>query len=357
LANPKLNPTKVTNMILATASAQSLDASQKSRSGERFWETQDRSLLTAVVSIAVKAIAAVSPHEVLTFERLNMVRAMLNQPEKELRDWVKRIVGEIGTTNGMPLLEYAALPDSTRGCVAASVGALLEPFVQPPLCWITQPELNRPSIELQSVFTKGKVIVVNTANAEDALEMLPIQMLLAMAWSQLVLARPRLDINQTRPVWTVIDEAARVISSRGDPASDIMDMARSSRCGVILAFQNLSALHASLGNSYAVHRLVALAANHVYLANNDPVTAAQAAVTLGTRRKYRLHREVHLSSPPPLLFPDEFDDREEEPASGLMVPTEEPMLPAAELAKLKPGEMWLVIAGQVHHLQADVTTS
>jgi type IV secretory pathway TraG/TraD family ATPase VirD4 len=351
LADQKLSSTQIINMILSASLVMGQE-SRMGRSGDRFWEQADRSLLRALVTLARQPNAQFLNQEPLTFGKLQALRVSLSQSDKEILAWAKGLVECIGLDEALPLIEFATLPTNTRSCIVASCGSLLDPFCRAPLSHVLQPNSKRPEADLQSIFEEGKVIIVNTAHAENALELLPAQVLLAAEWARLVLARPRRQGNQVRPVWTVIDEAARVITPYGDPASDIMDMARANRVGVILALQNLAALHA-MGNPNAVHRLAALAANHFYLANTDPVTAAAAAASLGSRRVYRLHRTVADILPPPLLFPR--DKTPEPPATGVLVPSWEPTLPPEKLAQLKRGEIFYRVAstGEIGSVQAD----
>lgn len=352
LADTKLSSTQMANLILAGSTVIAQE-SRMGRGGDRFWEQQDRSLLRGLIALARRADPQLLVQEPLTFGKLQALRVNLSQPDKELLEWAKTLAESIGFDEAMPLIEFAALPANTRACVVASCGSLLDPFCRLPLNQVVQPTAQRPEADLRSIFEEGKVVVLNTVHAENAQELLPAQVLLAVQWARLVLARPRLTGNQVRPVWTVIDEAARIITPFGDPASDIMDMSRSSRVGVILALQNLAALHA-MGNPNAVHRLAALAANHFYLANTDPVTAAVATSSLGSEIKYHLHRTVSQSLPPPLLFPDD-QIAAKESATGVLVPTAQPVLPPDKLARLKTGEIYYRLAGsgEVGHLHAD----
>ena len=339
LANPKLTSTQITNMILAASTVVGQDI--RMGRNERFWEQQDRSLLQALVTLARQPDEEWLLNNPLTFGALQKLRERLILSDKDVLAWAQRVAARIGLADGMPLLEFAALPGSTRACVVSSTGSLLDIFCRPPLSNVIQPQAKRREADLSSIFEDGKIIILNTARAESALELLPAQVLLAWEWARLVLARPRLGRNQVRPVWTVIDEAARVITCHGDPASDIMDMARASKVGVILALQNLAALHA-LGNPNAVFRLVGLASNHFFLSNTDPVTAAVAVASLGTKDEYQFHRTVTPALPPPLLLPCRRPIQRSEP--GILVPSTQPVLPPGKLARLKPGEIYYRIS-------------
>ena len=272
LANPKLTSTQITNMILAASTVVGQDI-RMGRS-ERFWEQQDRSLLQALVTLARQPDEALLLNNPLTFGALQKLRERLILSDKDILTWAQQVAARIGLADGMPLLEFAALPWSTRACVVSSTGSLLDIFCRPPLSNVIEPQAKRREADLSSIFEDGKIIILNTARAESALELLPAQVLLAWEWARLVLARPRLGRNQVRPVWTVIDEAARVITCHGDPASDIMDMARASKVGVILARKIWRHCTPSeIPNS--VFRLEGSASNHFFL-NTDPVTAAVA---------------------------------------------------------------------------------
>ena len=59
------------------------------------------------------------------------------------------------------------------------------------------------------------MVLVNTAHAEHASELLPVQLLLKLDFYRRVLSRPRTDTNQTRMVWLFIDEFNRIFSAQG----------------------------------------------------------------------------------------------------------------------------------------------
>jgi type IV secretory pathway TraG/TraD family ATPase VirD4 len=351
IGDPKLSPAQITRMILSASTV--LGQESRMGRGERFWELQDRSLLAALAALARHANAELLIPPPITFGQLHQLRARLSQADGDLLKWVAGVSKTISAAEVVPLIEFASLPNNTRACVVASCGSLLEPFCRRPLCGVVEPNPQRREADLRSVFESGKVVLLNTSHAETAVELLPAQVLLASEWARLVLARPRLGGNQTRLVWTIIDEAARVITSYGDPASDIMDMARASRVGVIIALQNLAALHA-MGNSSAVHRLASLSANHFFLSNTDPITAAVAATSLGSAYEYQLHRTVAPSWAPPLLFPKKAS-KANVSAVGVMVPALRPVLPPEKLARLKPGEIYFRIStGEIGHVRADL---
>lgn len=351
LGDPRLTAPQIVRMILSASTVVSQE-SRMGRSGDRFWEQQDRSMLRCLVMLVRNAEPEMLVKSPLSFKKLQDCRAMLTQPEKEIMQWAQRMAKKIGPDEAMPLLEFAALPNSTRACVVSSVGSLLDPFCRSPLKEVLEPDAKRKELDLSQIIENGKVVVVNTTHAENSLELLPAQILLAAEWARLVLARSRTARNQTRLVWTIIDEAARVITSYGDPASDIMDMSRASRVGVILALQNLAALHA-LGNPNSVHRLTSLAANHFFLSNTDPITAAVASASLGSRREYQLHRTASPELPPPLLFPDRELATAVAP-KGVLVPVNLPVLDPGKLARLKVGEIYYRLAnGDIGSVQAD----
>jgi type IV secretory pathway TraG/TraD family ATPase VirD4 len=356
----RLSPGQIAAMILAAASTLGQDASSRVKMGERFWETQDRAVLTAVVALSRHALAVSSPGEKLTFGHLQRFRALLSQPEKELRKWASELVRDVGQSEAMPLAEWAALPETTRSCVAASIGTLLHPFGSPPLRSVVQPESGRRTFDLREIFELGKVVVVNTAFAESALELLPAQCMIKAAFTRLALSRYRWADNRSRPCWLIIDEGARVYTAHADAEcneTNLMDMSRSSRVGMIWACQNLSAL-LSFGNEHLVAKFAGLCANHVFLSNTCPACAALAARSLGTKLKYHVHRSREKDLPPPMLFPHR-RMRHAESRSGILVPSEAPRVSPAQLARLRTGEMWLRLAhtGEVHHIQADVSAA
>jgi type IV secretory pathway TraG/TraD family ATPase VirD4 len=353
----QLSPVQTANMILAAASTMGQESTNRARAGERFWELQDRALLTALVALSRQALAAEGSGESLTFQHLHQCRELLTQPESQLRQWAAQLAVEIDFAESITFLEIAALPDTTRTCIVASIGSLLQPFVCDPLRAVLQPAPNRSPVDLRNIFEQGKIVVINTGFAENALELLPAQVMIKTAFARLALSRTRWAKNVSRPCWLFVDEGARCYTAHADSEAsetNLMDMARSNRVGVIWCAQNLSAL-LSLGNEHLVNKLGALAATHIFLANTCPATAALAARSLGTETQHHLHRAVGKSLPPPLLFPRD-GERAPESDLGVMVPYEAPILPASKLARLKPGEMWLRLghSGEIHHLQADV---
>lgn len=353
----QLSAAKVASTILAASATLGQESSNHAKAGERFWEAQDRALLGALVALSRHTLAERVPSEELTFEHLQQCRRVLAQPEKRLREWATDMVTELGFAEGMPLLEMASLPESTRSCVIGSLGSLLQPYVCDPLRSVLQPHPGRSPADLRNIFEQGKVVILNTAHAEYALELLPAQVLIKSAFTRLALSRSRWAKNTSRPCWLFVDEGARCYTAQADSdasEANLMEMSRANRVGVIWATQNLSAL-LSLGNEHLPDKLAALAGTHVFLANTCPACASLAARSLGTERRYELHRTVENAVPPPLFFPSH--QTLISPGSrGVLVPSEVPRLTASAMARLRPGEMWLRLAhtGEVHHIQADV---
>ena len=355
----RLSPGRITAMILAAASVQGQDAASRTKVGERFWEAQDRALLTAIVAATRHLVAAEHPRDQLTFEHLQRFRSQLVQPDRELRAWATELVRQVGQSEVLPLAEWAGLPESTRGCVLGSLGGLLHPFSCHPLRAVIQPERGRPGFDLREIFEQGKIVLINTAFAESALELLPAQCLIKATFTRLALSRYRWARNRARPCWLIIDEGARCFTAHADSESsetNLMDMCRSNRVGVLWAAQNLSAL-LSLGNEHLVNKFAALCGTQIFLANTCPATANLAAHSLGPEAEALPEPPRENGLPPPLLMLPDQQPRVTEARSRPLVSLDRPRVPAAKLARLKAGEMWLRLAhtGEVHHLQADVS--
>lgn len=175
---------------------------------------------------------------------------------------------------------------------------------EPPLSLVVNPSADRPEADLDKIIAEGAVVLVNTAHAENAAELLPVQLLLKLDFYRRILSRPRANTNQERPVWLFIDEFNRVFSARGDSEANFLESARSSRCGAILATQSLSGLLCR-GGPYLEDKLTSLMNNQVFLANTDLVTIAWAERCLGTKTTHGLHQSVEAPLPPPLLVPSD----------------------------------------------------
>jgi hypothetical protein len=169
----------------------------------------------------------------------------------------------------------------------------------------------------------------------------------------MVLARPRLPVRQDNQVLVVLDEYTRMLTTHDAQSSEhvVMEQARSSKFSFVLACQNLSGLEA-IGGHVIVDKIMALASNFCFLANNCPATARLAQRVLGTKQTFRRHESVVSQPPPPLLFPDASPTSEKTVTHTVLVPVEEPVVSAAELSQLKTGEAHIKLAdGTIHRIQ------
>jgi type IV secretory pathway TraG/TraD family ATPase VirD4 len=353
IGNPSLSASQVAHLLLSAAVQFGPEPERRARSGERFWELADRSLLTAMVSTCRRALEVSSEgHQALRIQHLNQLRPMLSKPDKELRQWASQLAAELEGPAGNAWLEFAALPEgTTRPCIAASVGAVLQTWAEPPLSLVVNPSADRPEADLSKIISDGTVVLVNTAHAENAVELLPVQVLLKLDFYRRVLARPRTPTNQERPVWLFIDEFTRVFSAQeGDSEANFLESARSSRCGAILATQSLSGLICR-GGQALVDKLTALTNSQIFLTNTDPATIAWAERCLGTRTVHRFHQTVEPSLPPPLLVPgDRIRPARKAKQLGVRVPCKEPRV---DLTRLKTGELWIRTPSIVKRILTD----
>jgi type IV secretory pathway TraG/TraD family ATPase VirD4 len=339
IGNPALSAAEVANLLISAAAQVGPEPENRARSGERFWEQADRTVLAAMVSACRHALAlSTEGSQKLRIDHLLKFRRMLSRPAKELREWAGQLASELDSSAGTALLEFAALPEgTTRPCIAASIGAVLQAWAEPPLSLVANPAADRPEADLGRIISDGAVVIVNTAHAEHAAALLPAQMLLKKDFYSRVLARPRTNSNQERPVWLVIDEFNRVFSPQDDSEANFLEAARSSRCGAVLLTQNLSGLAHRAGGTQIVDKLVALTNTQIFLQNNDPLTIDFAHRSLGTKTVHRFHEAVDATLPPPCLFPPK-RVRTRTLRTGVKIPI---LVPVADLPRLKTGELWI----------------
>lgn len=213
------------------------------------------------------------------------------------------------------------------------------------------PGPGRPELDLGSIVSQGKVVLLDVADAENAAELLPAALLAKSCFARMILSRRRTDVNQTRPVFALFEEYQRVMTPQPDsPACEAnwMDTCRWCGCGVVLCTQSLSALHAKAPGA-VVDQIVSLCSAKVFLASTDPATQAWAARSLPGKWTHRVQRTVTKISPPPLLFPRDYHENESE--RRVLVPFRE----SPSLEGLKPGTMLLRQRnGTVQRIETDL---
>jgi hypothetical protein len=263
----------------------------------------------------------------------------------------------VGPDAGASLIEFAALPHNTRQCVATSAGTVLAAFGRTPLREVLNPQPGRPEINLTSIIQEGKIVLLDLADAENAIELLPAAVMIKTHFARLILSRRKLEINQARPVFVVMEEFQKLMTPQPDSAAceaNWMDTCRWCGCGVILCTQGISSL---LANAPAplIDKIISLCGTQMWLGSSDPASASYAAQSMGRKLVYQSHRTVAKPPPPPLLFPRD-EDSPQTTESRTLVPSYEPVLPAEKLALLPPGEIHLRLrAGQMKIVRADLS--
>lgn len=128
IGDPSLSASQVANLLLSAAVQLGPEPEHRARTGERFWEQADRSLLTAMVVACRRALeVGAESRQTLRIEQLNQLRPMLTKPTKELQKWAAEMAADLDGPAGNALLEFAALPEgTTRPCAAASIGSVLQ---------------------------------------------------------------------------------------------------------------------------------------------------------------------------------------------------------------------------------------
>ena len=351
LADASLSPAQIAQQLILAASLSGQEASQRAKGEELFWATARTDVLTSLIELTQTTLRGASI-QTLTLAHLQRARGLLSSSDLELKKFISGVVGQLSEASANALKEWARLPDTTRGCVTASVGNVLAPWAREPLSRLINPDEKRPLLNLSDVFQYGKVVVINVAQTEHAEELWPACLMLKQALFKLALTRARLPINQERLVAIVIDEATRLISAHSHLSSEhiALEAARSNRVAFILAAQNLSGLTAVNGD-VLTDKLAALCGNQIFLANSCPATLRLAQRCFGDHIVLRRHKTLEPTLPAPQLFPEEEPD--EQPASQVtLVPVEVPLISAATLARLPAGAARAKLAdGSVHQFQ------
>ncbi len=351
LAEGVLTPTQIAQQLTLATSLSGQEAGQRTKSEELFWASARTELLTSLVELTQMSLRD-SGIKSMSMEHLQRARSLLSQSQAKLLNWVSMVAGELSEASANALQEWSRLPDSTRGCVAASVGNVLSTWTREPLCRLVNPDPKRPLLNLRDVVQEGKVVVINAAQTEHAEDLFPGCVLLKQALFRLALSRSRLPVNQDRMLVILIDEATRLISAHNHLSSEhvALEMARSNKVAFILAAQNLSGLTAISGDMLT-DKLAALCGNQIFLANNCPATLRLAQRCFGDHIIYRRHRTLVPTLPAPQLFPEKASE-EQGSAQVTLVPEEVPIISASTLSRMPTGEARAkLVDGSVHRFQ------
>jgi type IV secretory pathway TraG/TraD family ATPase VirD4 len=353
LADPQLLPHQVVNQLVQCASLTGQALSQRSGSEDLFWSTARIELLCALIELGQKTVADSDEKTSFTFIHLQRLRRQLSQPHASLLRWAGATAELLSENSATSLLEFASLPDPTRACVLTSASNLIAPFLRPPLAEFVLPTAKRPSLRLPDIINHSKVVVVTAAQAEQVQDIWTGFLLFKQALYRLVMARSRLPVRQDNQLLVCLDEYNRLILAPDSHASEhvVMESARAAKTSFILAAQNVSGLEA-VGGGVITDKLAALAGNVCFLANSCPATARLAQRVLGTRKTLERHEAVTPLPPPPLLFPEDRPPAEHTVTSTVLVPTEIPVMTAAELSRLPTGSAHLkLVDGSIHKIQ------
>jgi len=354
-----MSSAQIAQQLIAATSVLGGDATQRTRNTDRFWAQAELEMLGCLIAMARQSLALSTEPRPLTFEHLIRLRPLLSKSDAEIAEFAEGIASDIGEPAGTSLIEFARLPQTTRSCIVSSVGTTLSAFAQAPLSKVLIPEPGRPQLDLSTIISNGKIVLLDVAHAENAMDLLPAAIWLKTAFAKLVLSRRRGvgRINQVRPIFAIFEEFQRVMTPQADSGAceaNLLDMSRASRCGVILCTQSVSSLLATAG-LHLTDKLISLAGTHVFYGNTDHATAVLASRSLGHRTVWQEHRSISSPpAPPPLLFPRPNGDRKPT-ETKVLVPSMEPILPPEKLALLPQGRFWTRLAnGSVHEIQADV---
>ena len=317
-------------------------------------------LLAAICELAATTANAVGKYP-LCLTHIHRLSRLLNPPQPKLEAWVEEVKPLLSESSAAALEGFATLPDSTRSCVATSVSGVLGPFARSPIRELVNPAPNRPEINLaETLFQKGKVIVITVGQMEHAAELLPAMVLFKAALFTLILSRQRRpELNQDRHLWIAMDEFARTFlphESVGAAAEHItLEMSRASGVGFILAAQSLSGLEAIAGETL-VQKLAGLCRTVCLFQNTCPVTARLAQAVFGNRQVVQEHRTLVPAMPPPWLIPWDQPD-EKVVGNSVLMPVSVPIAPPDRLARLRTGEALLKLSdGSIHTLQPQAPT-
>jgi len=332
---------KIANQLIAAASFLGEEVTGK-RTSDPFWDHCQRDVLTALVAVGRKTHALLKNGQPFSLDHLVRLRPILTESDKAMAKTAADLAVLVGPDAGASLIEFAALPTNTRQCVATSVGAVLAAFGRPPLRDVLNPQPGRPEVSLIDVVDQGKIVLLDLAGAENALELLPAAVMIKTHFARLIISRRTMPINQCRPVFVLLEEFQKLMTPQADSAAcegNWMDTCRWCGCGVIICTQGISSLLA-IAPSPLVDKIISLCGTQMWLGSGDPASASYAARSLGRNLIYRTHRAITHSLPPPLLFPRAAESPQPT-ESRMLVPDYEPVLSAEKLALLPPGEIHL----------------
>ena len=352
VGDPKLTPSQITQMLVMAATLGGQEESSKNRGDDLFWATNRNDLLTSLVDLMQTNLRN-SNRGPLTFDHIQGARKLLTGTELEIHNWIDTAKEVVSEASAMAFQEWMNLPShSTRACVMASVGSLLAPWGRDPLRKFVVPASDRPELDLRDLTERGKVVVINAGQAENAEELWPACLLLKQALYRMALSRSRQQLNQERLVAVVIDEATRLLSQHNLVSSEhyAMEMARSNNFAFILAAQNLSGMLAVNGGNIT-DKIAALCGSMVFLANNCPATLDLAQRAFGEQLVHRRHKTIETVLPAPRLIPDDAVDLEQE-SSVTLVPTFEQVVQPGLLSRMKFGAAIVrLVDGSAQHIQ------
>jgi len=183
------------------------------------------------------------------------------------------------------LVEYFAIPDTTRGCIATDLRGVVEAFAGPLGKLILSP--GRQTITMDEVIQRGRILVIDLPLGDSGNATLPALIAIKLALFDRLLGRlsARCDGKPLcrRPVTVFIDEFHCLVS-RGRLGGEDHFLARCREFGVtaVLATQSLSLLVGALRDVDKLHALVANCRTRVFGANTDAATNNLAAGFCGS---------------------------------------------------------------------------
>lgn len=352
--DPSWPEAKIANTIIEVINT--VGSSSVRRSIDPFWDNATQDILSALVAVARNPIfAPQEPPRVLNVGHLVNLRPILSKKDRDIVTMAADLAVTLGPETGASFVEFAALPAATRHTVATSCGTILAPFARSPLKDVLVPAPGRPELDLTTILSEGKVVLFDLSDPENATELLPAAMLAKACFARMILSRRSMDINQTRPVFAILEEFQKVLTPQPDSAAceaNWMDTCRWCGCGVILCTQGVSSLLTKAAPAL-VDKLVSLCATQMWLASSDPASAAYASRALPGKFSQQVQRTITKSLPPPLLFPRD-GEVGYQTETEVVVQTREPV----SLQDLKPGTIRLRMRdGSKQTIQADLSAA
>jgi type IV secretory pathway TraG/TraD family ATPase VirD4 len=357
-----MNASQMAELLINCANQFSRAKNNSFGADGKYWELANRNWLTTIVEVLMARRGPALTLNELIRTKTEMSKLTTREVAKQ---WLtKNLALNLTEETRAAILEMSVIAENTRSCIFTSATQTIIFWGRPPLADLVNPQPNLPEVDLFSILEDGACVVATVAQPSWGSIMTPLVVAIKNHFAQVVLSRPKIEviedgkarkINQTRPVYLVIDEFHRYISASPDIGEvALLDMAREFRMGAILATQNLSSLQSVVGQT-TTDLLLALCGTQVFLSNTDHRTATHASRILGTRKIRHEQRSVAPTLPPPLLIKESTrrnGDRSETD-SRTSYYTEEPAMTSARLSKLKTGEFWVRLAdGSVQHAQA-----